>query len=119
MAAKALSTLAPVPSRRIVGPVTRAIAAMRQPEPHPQEGRGCIIIDGALVTFDAGRTPPPEGLAVVITMDREVIVAPIPEQEPRPYPLLGKGLVFIRRTGPLPYGVREIRDPVALLGAVV
>ncbi|MEE7478410.1 hypothetical protein MHIMP23_19500 [Methylobacterium hispanicum] len=91
---------------------------MRQPEPHPQEGRGCIVIDGALVTFDAGRMPARGELAVVITRDRKIIVAPVPAQRRSAPDLLGEGLILIERQGQPGRGFGNW-DPVVLIGAVV
>lgn len=58
MAANAYS-ITHVPTHQRGGPVTQAVVAMRQSERAPYEGRGCIVMDGQLVVFEAGRRPGP------------------------------------------------------------
>jgi hypothetical protein len=113
MAANAYS-ITHVPTHQRGGPVTQAVVAMRQSERAPYEGRGCIVMDGQLVVFEAGRRPAPGHPALVVLQDGSLAVRPVEEAWTQPDP----GFVFVASSEPLHRGVSSVRCKVALVGAV-
>lgn len=113
MAARAYSTPAPASLR----PIARVPAVVA--EPLPFEGRGCVILDGELITFDAGRRPSINGLALVVRGDGRLAVVPVPEQYTDPHRAVRSGFIMVESDGPRPYGARSCREEVALVGAVL
>lgn len=107
MASAAYSTPARVQSRSLATPSRHAASELL-------DGRGCILLEGAMVTFQAGRRAYPGDRVLVVSHEGRVEVRIAGEAFSQPR----IGFVYVEGDKSLPIGRRGL-DLVPLIGALI